>query len=872
MDANGQRFWLVANPDHWRWRRATRWDRACRALTLASRRNLPEPSSPAAAHAAANGALETIPRTVDDYGSVARWDGEAGAVVARSHLPGDAVRLLLSETPTDLAAGHDGVLYIALSSGVRMHDLRGRWEDVTVTAPGFTPWRLAVDPAGGVWALDRVGRRLARLTGRPLKLGNPVGYSGTTFRPDPENCAPPTLRVVVEDIWNPGERPVALAMRPGGSEGGPVLLSWADSEGEARLWSPDPVTGGPGRPLVLQGARFAYGLAFAGPDTVLVRMPGRSDAPAFDLATADLATADSGNGDPDSADPAPSDGTRVVHPDGAVYPLPEEALDGSFAHRLAGPPRVPVPVDDETRGVRPLHPLSIRNLALRGEARHYTDDDAHLLDSGDPGTVWHRLYVEARIPAGSGFTVWCAATSGPRPPATSEAWSPAIFGEGSAPVHQAPRGVWEDRPSELPHHPGLGSWPREERVAGLWSVLIQDPRRRVRRIQGRYLWLRVELRGDGRDGPEIAALRAWGSRFSYRDQYLPRLYRETVHGAAAGAMGAGSDDGPGAEVALFGPPATAADFLERMLSNFEGVLTPLEDRIAAAHLLTDPVVAPPESLEWLASWLGVGFDPGFPADRRRAWLAAAPDLARYHATRRGLEGALDVASAGGVTQGRIVVVEDFRLRRLLATLLGVDLGVEEDPLLPGLVISGNSVVGDTLMLGDEESAELLGLFREDVASVSENEAVRSFHARLAHRATVLVHGETSAEELGLLERVVALESPAHTEVRVVTATWPLLVGIASLVAVDTWLGPRPRRQPARVQHSSASRDFVTGPAAVDPRLAGATPPIVSGPPVADAGEDFTANLGESFELDGRGSRAAEGRRLDRFVWRRLPPD
>jgi hypothetical protein len=96
--------------------------------------------------------------------------------------------------------------------------------------------------------------------------------------------------------------------------------------------------------------------------------------------------------------------------------------------------------------------------------------------------------------------------------------------------------------------------------------------------------------------------------------------------------------------------------------------------------------------------------------------------------------------------------------------------------------------------------------------------------------------------------------------------------VASLVAVDTWLGPRPERRPARVDHSPASRDFVIGPAALDPRLAGATPVLTSEPPVADAGEDFRTAFGESFELDGRGSRAAEGRRLDRFVWRRLPPD
>ena len=79
----------------------------------------------------------------------------------------------------------------------------------------------------------------------------------------------------------------------------------------------------------------------------------------------------------------------------------------------------------------------------------------------------------------------------------------------------------------------------------------------------------------------------------------------------------------------------------------------------------------------------MAFEPGLPAARRREWLRAAPALARWHGTRRGLALALDVATGGGVRGGEIVLLEHFRLRRLLATLLGVDLAEENDPLLPG---------------------------------------------------------------------------------------------------------------------------------------------------------------------------------------------
>jgi phage tail-like protein len=914
MDANGQRFWMLAESAHWRWRSHVRWDDECQALRLASERTLAAPGDAAAAHAAANTALERVPRALDEVDALAWWSPGDSAVVARSTLPGTAVLLPLPEAPTDLVVGFDGALYAVGSGGVRMHDLRGRWEDVSVEAAGFTPWRAAADPRGGVWLLERSSGRLARLTGMPMTVGPYLEYAGTTFRPDPENCRPPTISLLPPPAWLVDERPVALAC-PG--EAGPALLSWIGGEGAPRLRLWDERAARLGEAHELVGALWAYALDFVDGDTAVVRVPDRVDAPAFELSAAD----------PEGR----------IRPNGDIYPLAEEALEAPFAHRVGGPPRYPV-VREDGPGAEPLHRLSLTNLARRGEARHFTEDDAHPIDSGDPRTVWHRLYAEARLPAGTGFVVWCATTPEATPPSPDDrsSWLPHAFGKTPLVEPQAPRAAREHAPSELPHHPGLGRWPADERRAGLWSALIQDPRRRVRRLVGRYLWVRVELFGDGRVGPEIAAVRAWASRFSYRDRYLPRLYRESHFGAPALAPGervaemeaerAGTLDAGGAlteplrtrltlegvvpsadarvrvdvpgerwllsdgtggrawrlrreevpssgtAIGVYRPQATPADFLERMLGSFEGVLTPLEDRIEAAHLLTDPAAAPEGNLDWLGAWIGVAFDPALPASLRRAWLAAAPAMARLHGTRRGLELALDVASAGGVTGGEIVVLEDFRLRRLLATLLGVDLEVEDDPLLPGLIVSGNSVVGDTLVLGEAERVELLALFRSEVATEEENQAVLAFYEKLAFRATVLVHRSVTDGDLGLLRRIVELESPAHAIVRVVTATWPLLVGVASLIGVDTYLGPRPPRRPARVDVSAAGQDYVMAPATLDPRLAGAAAPVPADPPMADAGTDFTTPFGASFELDGSASRAAPGRRIDEYRWRRLPPD
>jgi phage tail-like protein len=911
MDANGQRFWLLADDAHWPARSHTTWHDECRTLRLASERRLVAPVDPVA-FAIANSALEAVPRALDIHDAVARWDTARAAIVVRSHLPDEAVRLPLPEAPSDLCVGPDAVLSVALSDRVHLHDLRGRWPDAAVRLEGFAPWRIEPD-ASGLWVLERAGR-LARLTGRPMPSTTPQpgDYAPGVFRPDPENCRPPALRILEGVAWSTGERPVALAAHP---TGGLALLSWF-GDGEARLRWLDAGSLRLSDPLALEDARYAYALAWIDGARVAVRMPRRRDAPSFAV---DVRT------------------TGRVLPLGEIYPLAAEATDGPFAHRLSGAPRYPLGV----AGAEPLLPLSIRNLAQRGDAASFAVTEegvrAHLLDSASATTVWHRLYAEASIPAGCGFVVWLAATDEPQPPTPDSAsWHPHGFGRDipalapQAMTAHVPRAAWQRSPSELPGHPGLGPWEPDRDRRGLFTALIQNAAARVRRVVGRYLWVRVELFGDGRSGPDIAALRAYASRFDYGEQYLPRVYRETVFGAAADAPGVllqhieashavaldagGVPAGPlaaalqasgvgaalpvvrveqggrrwlitdqagqsawrlaldGDAIGVYQPRATQADFLSRFLANFEGVLTPLEDRIAASHLVTDPAVSPPAHLEWLASWIGVAFAPALPEDRRREWLRAAPALARWHGTKRGLALALDVATGGGVRGGEIVLLEHFRLRRLLATLLGVDRTEENDPLLPGLYQSGNSIVGDTLVLAEAERAELLALFRSEVATGAENAAVIEFLGRLAHRATVLVHQSVSPQDLGLIRRIAELESPAHVEVGVATATWPLLVGIASLVGVDTYLGPPQRPRPARVDVSSLGMgDFVLGPIALDPRMSGAA---ASAPapqvPIADAGPDRVEMSGRSFFLDGSASRAAPGRSIANYVWRRLP--
>ncbi|MES2840136.1 MAG: phage tail protein [Pseudomonadota bacterium] len=880
MDANGSRFWSLQAPTHWptlgQGGGHVRWHAACSALCLASERDLQAPADVAASRSAALLALNEVPRALDAQGVVCGWHAPSQAIVVRSaHLQDAAIALPLDAVPTDLCVASDGVLYVAMPGRVLMHDLRQRWAAVEVMEPGFAPWRLAAHPHGGVWVLERGSGRLARLKGYPLPSQTPAtdAYAPGVFRPDPENCRTPAMSVVHEG-WGGVAEPFALTCH---AEGGLLLLGW-NTAGQAgvRRWNEATRTPGPMR--LLRGAMHAYALTWIDGGRIALRMPGRVDAPAFAI--------------DDTSD-------AEVPALGEVFPLASDQREAPFVHRVDCVAHYPVRED----AAEPLWPLALPNLARSGTAASFTTEAgqlrAQLIDSGTPATTWHRVFMEASIPPACGVVVWLAATNDPQPPAPErlDAWHPHAFGRDVRGIDPAasgphvPHAVWERAPSELPAHPGLAPWTPQRGLRGLFSVLVQNARTAVRSLNGRYLWVRLSLHGDGRASPEVVALRAWASHFNYAEQYLPRVYRETLFGDAAQLPGErldsvdegyslGLDVGGTPEVALllrlatagivlsdgaqvvvehpgrswllkdggsarcwrllldghaigvYRPQASAADFLARSLANVEGVLTQLEDRVAHAHLLTDPASTPAEHLDWLASWVGLAFDAALPEARRRAWLQAAPELARWHGTRRGLALALDVATGGGVSGGEVVVIEDFRLRRLLATLLGVDLADEEDPLLPGLQVSGNSVVGDTLVLGDQARAELMALYREEATTESEDQDIADFYGRLAHRATVLVHREVDEVDLGLIRRIVAMEAPAHVQVRVTTASWPFMVGVASLVGVDTYLARAVPPRPARVHHSVlGGGDFVLGPTTLDPRLRGEAAP----PPVVPAG-------------------------------------
>jgi hypothetical protein len=186
---------------------------------------------------------------------------------------------------------------------------------------------------------------------------------------------------------------------------------------------------------------------------------------------------------------------------------------------------------------------------------------------------------------------------------------------------------------------------------------------------------------------------------------------------------------------------------------------------------------------------------------------------------QGVTQALDIATNGLCSRGAVIVVEDYRLRHIFATILGADLAIQNDPLLPGYSGSSNSFVGDTLFIGNpRDQAEILALFSAP-ESTAEQSAVQQFYDSLANRMTVFIHNQVETVDVQLVQRIVHYEKPAHVAAAIRIATQPFMVGLAALLGVDSYLAPEPPRNPVVVGSSQIGRyNQVIQDPSLDPRM------------------------------------------------------
>lgn len=852
MDSNGLRFWMLSRHEDWLSSLGSNTLYYCAKSNRLQLRSVSSTPPPLEDFNTASTLVEAVPMARDQFGNYARWDsvpthqdGSIHHVVAGGSGPTNdptaaEIPIFASVLPvSDLVMGYDGILYIAVNGTLVLVDRRGRWPDFTFSDPTFAFWRLLALPDGGVLALDRTAPQLGRVTGQPLPVRpqDPpkIGVLRSCTPPDPP-------RIVARYPLPSTEAYVAFTAMDSGKV---ALLSWgaATKDNQVANLRTFQESAGLGKAMQVSTLRWPHAVAWVGEQQVAVLATNIKEALIFDL----------------------HDATSNLVQTGDSYILSKQNV-GPFVHGFDQPPRYA-----DGTAILPLLPLSLNSFAPSG----FTDAGTpQPFDSGVSQSVWHRLFMEAVVPPRCGIVVWLASsdTRADLGDDTKVTWYPHLLGavDPSLTGYQlpaalsatltadTPRAVLQSQPSEVPFGPSMLGESQQPGRQGLFMALVQRGGAAVRAVRGRYLGIRVLLVGDSRNTPEIAALRAYASRFSYVEHYLPEIYHEQRFGTEA--------DQPGS--------STRRDFYERFVNIFESQMTRIEDRVANAYVLTRAESVPDDSLDWLGSFIGL--DPtGYPPDRRRARLLAAPEL--YRGTKRapggrgtalGITKALDVATDGLCRRGAIIVIEDFRLRHIFATILGANLSNQNDPLLPGYVVSSNSIVGDTLFLGNPLDKDFLALFASAMETPAEQQQVLSFYDELAHRMTVFVHDQVETVDLRLVQTIVDQEKPAHVKVSIRRAARPLMIGLASLLGVNTYLTPEPPRGTATVQRSRIGRyDVITHVPSLDPRLESGISSAEWNAPIARVQAPPSVSVGEDIPLNGSFSTAPSGTNLIAFNWK-----
>ncbi len=667
----------------------------------------------------------------------------------------------------DLALGGDGRValpYVDLGShagGLLVFHLGHRWQTHTEEALPEPALRAAVDADNQVWLLGQNTLMLCR--GEPL----PLDYRPETDRFEPVTVNPHPLRLAAQVPLPADVHPLALCVD---TESVYVLVH-DDADAQSvlvRARTPDPA------------ARWrAYRLASDAPFVVDI---GLLEQGGLALMTVRRST-DREYHERDclivalSWDPRRERGRATMVRE--RYPMRSQTaarfvttLDETLRYQAEDGPAPLLPI------LRPRYTTSAR-MTL-----------PEVLDAGQPDTVWHRVYLDACIPRGTIVRIYARAYNDPA--------------ESNAVAYQRqPDPLWNPLASELPYYEGAVESVKGE--SGLFEILLQRSGGPVRELRGRYLKMRIVMTGDGRSTPAVHAMRIYYPRFSYQTHYLPAHFHQEAL--------------PGASDA----PATPADLRERFLASFEGMLTPIEGRVAASEALIDPQSAPVSLLPDLGTMVGQRLPAHWPEARRRRLLAQTGRLQRRRGTYAGVCHALDILTDGAVARGEIVVVENFRLRRTMATLLGIDMDDRDHPLTLGTAQSGNSIVGDSLILSEEDARAFLALFDPELATIDERAAVRAFFDRYSHQVSVLLHGAARTLHEAVADQLRA-SMPAHLQWRILETDHPFVLGLAPLLTVDTFLERAPPPERVTLGSTALGREgLLRNPVAFSPQDVNARP-------------------------------------------------
>jgi phage tail-like protein len=307
---------------------------------------------------------------------------------------------------------------------------------------------------------------------------------------------------------------------------------------------------------------------------------------------------------------------------------------------------------------------------------------------------------------------------------------------------------------------------------GSWQVAVGDDELLTQ--SGRFLWLRLQLSGDGRGSPRIRQVQAETPGESYI-RHLPAVY--------------GRDD-------------AAPNFLIPFLELARSQLGDLELAVEDLPRLFDPAVAPTDALPWLATWLA--FTPPIGSENHpqlmRSLLAELPALVRKRGTKAGVIRSIEIQA--GV---RPQIVEDFRGRGVFALDTNSALGF--DTMLPALdpdgLVLGEANVGAS---GPSSAGDWgAGLF-----------------SPFAHRFSVLVPPASGGSEVHpeRVAQTVEEERPAHTLAHICFIQPTFKVGYQARIGLDAIVAAYPTEISLDETSTLGLNTRLAGPVPGSPGLAG----------------------------------------------------
>lgn len=667
--------------------------------------------------------------------------------------------------------------------GLLVFDLHRGGDPVQVTLPtvaAFEPFDMAAAPDGGIWVLDRTNHTY-------WAFDRTFQVRGSAPQSRPAADAHGFQPVAAKEQSPSDEADHPLASPPAGEVTGYDLRALTD---------PIAIEGGPGQSVF-----------------ILDNRPGVSRVYQFEGATELLWLALEDQIEVVTLDGASEAHTLQVVAHDLAYVAAEERLyvverDGNQALAFQ------LFLDDSPAGLRlatsylPMQNFGGRALVRMGEALYYDltggnavndrvvrwvqlhafDEQRYqrtgalltpVLDGRTHDCVWHRIFVDGCLPPETTVEVWLRAHNDPE-------LLPTI------PFTRQPDLYLRNGGTEIANYTAFTPTQVSKEGVGAWEVLCQQ-------VQGRYGQLRLVLQGNGRITPQVRAVRAYYPRFSYARAYLPTVYLED---------------------------ATSADFVERFLANGEGFYTEIEGKLHAVYSLFDGRSAPPETLEWLAGWLGLIVDPiwatiqarrqeatdkgmatdkgnGQIADRRRLFVRFARRLYERRGTPDGIKFALQLLlepcleellarlQRAAVKPDQALAAELTHYALPLPTPTTSAQGFEDllygyllAPLRPStvrLVERYQTRNGRAAAAGDPTGS----------SAGTGAPVTPALIAADAHRFAVLIPENLAPEEEAMVRRIVTLEKPAHTlfEVR---RYWDYYrVGEARL-GLDTILGEASR--------------------------------------------------------------------------------